>query len=287
MRLRWAAVAFACAFASAVAFPVQLAAQQMRDFTTSRQLHGESRLVTRLEFAAGSLRLLPGPRDNLYRMRLTYDADRFIPLSRFDAAAGAVRLGLENSGRTGLRVSSRGHLDQSATITLSPAVMLGLDLALGAVDADLELGGLRLGELRMKTGASRSVVRFSQPNRARCSSAAFEAGAAEIALLLLGNSRCETISFEGGMGTATIDLSGRWTSNATIRISMTAGGLTLRLPRDLGIRVRMARFLSSFPADEWTRQGDSYLSPGYAETTRRVDIDLSTTLGDVNVEWLP
>ena len=40
-----------------------------------------------------------------------------------------------------------------------------LDLNLGAVDADLELGGLRLSDLTLEAGASQAMVRFSQPNR--------------------------------------------------------------------------------------------------------------------------
>jgi hypothetical protein len=67
---------------------------------------------------------------------------------------------------------------------------------------------------------------------------------------------------------------------------MAVGALTLRLPRDVGIRLTLDRFLSSFPATGWTRQGNAYLSPGYARTTRRLDLALSSTLGGVDVEWV-
>lgn len=262
------------------------AAQRMRDFTATRQQHGESRLAARVEFAAGSLRLLPGAASELYRMRLRYDPERFTPLSKFDPASGAVRLGVDGTGSGGLRVSSRGHLEQSATVALSPTVPLDLDIALGAVDADIELGGLRLAGLRLETGASRSVVRFSRPNALRCASAAVEAGAAEIALIGLGNSRCERITFSGGIGKAVLDLGGTWTADARLDVTMRMGELTLRLPRQVGVRITMERFLTSFPATGWTRRGKTYLSPGYAAARRHVDIALSTTIGDVNVEWL-
>jgi hypothetical protein len=68
---------------------------------------------------------------------------------------------------------------------------------------------------------------------------------------------------------------------------MTVGELALRLPRDVGIRIRMDRFLASFPSEGWTRQGTTYLSAGYARARRHVDIDLTSTLGGVTVEWLP
>ena len=266
--------------------PGQVAAQQMRDFTSARQRHGEGRLATRLEFAAGALRLAPGPPGRLYGLELTYDVERFRPISRFDPTSNTVHLGLASTGRSGIRVSSREHLQQTAEVMLSPAVALALDVALGAVDADMELGGLRITSLRVGTGASRSTIRFSTPNLARCSSATFEAGAAEVALTGLGNSRCDRITFTGGVGTAVLDLSGGWTTDAALDVSMTMGELTLRLPRRIGVRVEMARFLSSFAAAGWTRQGNTYFSPGYDSAARKVSIALSTTIGNVNVEWL-
>ncbi|HEU4827620.1 MAG TPA: LiaF domain-containing protein [Gemmatimonadales bacterium] len=266
--------------------PAEGAAQQMREFSAARQRHGESRLATRLDFGAGSLRLAPGPVTHLYSLQLTYDVERFRPISRFDPVAGTVHLGLESTGRSGLRVSSREHLEQTAEVRLSPAVALDLDVALGAVDANIELGGLRLASLRVGTGASRSAIRFSTPNLAPCAVAVIEAGAAEVALTGLGNSRCDRITFSGGVGTALLDLSGVWTSDADLDVSMTMGELTLRLPRNVGVKVEMAKFLSSFASAGWTREGNTYLSPGYATAERRVNISLSTTIGNVNVEWL-
>lgn len=285
---RWFAAASAAAALSAVA-AVPAPAQQMRDFTTARQHHGESRLSTRLEFSAGSLRLAPGTRDELYRMRLSYDPQRFVPVSRFEPASSVVTLGVEGTGKSGIRVSSREHLQQAAAITLSPDVTLALDVALGAVEADLELGGLRLAAIHLETGASRSVVRFSRSNPIRCSTATIEAGAAEIEVLGLGNSRCERVTFDGGVGKAVLDLGGAWNEDSKLTVAMTVGELTLRLPRDLGIRIVMDRFLSSFPSKGWVREGsgDTWLTPGYARARRRVDIALSSTMGGVRVEWLP
>ena len=266
--------------------PAAGAAQQMREFSSARQRHGESRLSTRLDFGAGSLRLAPGPPSRLYGLQLAYDTERFRPISRFDPVAGSVHLGLESTGRSGIRVSSREHLEQTAVVHLSPSVSLALDVALGAVDADIELGGLRVTTLRIGTGASRSAIRFSTPNLAPCSAAVIEAGAAEVILTGLGNSRCDRITFSGGVGTALLDLSGVWASDAKLDVSMTMGELTLQLPRNVGVRVEMAKFLASFADAGWTREGNIYLSPGYAASERKVEISLSTTIGNVNVEWL-
>ena len=172
-------------------------AQTMRPFTTFRQMHGETRLTARLEYAAGSLRLGAGRPNELYRMDLSYDQDRFLPISDFDISSATAVLGLKAEGVGGVRVISRNQLQQVAAVTISPRVDLALDLTLGATDADVELGGLRLTDLDLKTGASQAVVRFSQPNKIRCRHATVSAGAAEISFLGLGTAGA-TVSISKG-----------------------------------------------------------------------------------------
>jgi hypothetical protein len=261
-------------------------AQTMRPFTTFRQLHGETRLNARIEYGAGSLRVEPGQAGELYRMNLSYDQDRFVPVSDFDASSRTVVLGLRAAGQGGVRVVSRNQLRQLATIAISPRADLALDLSLGAVEADLELGGLRISDLDLKTGASRATVRFSRPNGMRCRHASFSAGAAEVSVFGLGNSRCDEIEFEGGMGSVTLDFSGAWTSSARVEVTMAVGELTLRLPRQLGVRVTMDKFLSSFEPAGLVRRGDAFQSSNYDRASPRLDLEISTAVGDVSVEWV-
>lgn len=258
----------------------------MRPFSTFRQLHGETRLTARLEYGAGSLRLEPGDSGQLYRMKLSYDAERFRPVSDFDASSRIVVLGLETRGDGGVRVVSRNQLRQSAIISISPRVDLNLDLSLGAVDADLELGGLRVSELDLETGASRTTVRFSRPNGMRCRRASFSAGAAEVAVLGLGNSRCEEIVFEGGVGKVVLDFGGAASTNARVKVKMAVGGITLRLPARAGVRITMDKFLSSFDSARLVRRGSGFVSGNYESAERRLDFDLSTAVGGVDVEWV-
>jgi hypothetical protein len=262
------------------------AAQSMRPFSTYRQWHGETRLDARLDYAAGALRLAAGRPNELYRMDVLYDGERYLPVSAYDAAHGGVGLGLRASGKGGLRVVSGNQLRQTASVTFSPRSDLALTVTLGAVDGDLELGGLRLTDLRLEAGASRATVRFSQPNAARCRAATLTAGAAELSVLGLGNSRCDRITFEGGMGRVTLDFGGAWTSSSHVAVKMALGEVALRLPRAVGVRITLDKFLASFEPQGLVRRGTSYLSPGYDQATRHLDIDVTTAIGGVTVDWL-
>lgn len=260
-------------------------AQAARPFSTYRQWHGETRLTARLDYAAGALKVLPGRPGELYRMDALYDSERYQPLSAFQASTTEVKLGLESSGAGGLRASSKDGPRQTAAVTFSPRADLALAVTLGASDADLELGGLRLTDLDLQAGASRAVVRFSKPNATRCREASLRSGAAELTVLGLGNSRCDRIAFEGGVGHVTLDFSGAWTASSRVEVKMALGEVTLRLPREVGVRISSDRILASFDAQGLVREGESYISPGYHQAPRHLDIDLTAALGGVGVEW--
>jgi hypothetical protein len=262
------------------------AAQSMRPFVTYRQLHGETRLSAALDYAAGSLRVAPGRPAELYRMDLSYDGERFLPISDYDASRGAVSLGLQTVGSGGLRVVSRDQLRQAASVTFSPRVDLDLRLTLGATDADIELGGLRVAAWRLQTGASQAVVRFSQPNGTRCREGVLSAGAADLTVLGLGNSRCDRLDFDGGVGAVTLDFGGTWTSSTRVGVKMAIGELTLRLPRQAGVRLTLDKFLAAFEPAGLRRNGTSYESADYAGAERRLDIEVRTAVGEVRVEWV-
>jgi hypothetical protein len=278
MRAAAAGVALAC-------WAGTLSAQTMRPFGTFRQLHGESRLDARLDFAAGRLRVVAGRAGELYRMALAYDADRFVPLSDYDPVRNTATLGVEPVGGPGLRVVSRHQLQQDAVVELSPKTDLALQVSLGAVDADLDLGGLRLSELRLEAGASRSVVRFSQPNPVRCRTADISAGAAELSILKLGNSHCDQVRVEGGIGRMTLDFGGAWTGSERAELSLAVTELRLRLPHGVGIRITMDRFLSSFDPNGLVRRGDAWVTPGYDQAAQHLDLALKTTIGGVRIDW--
>jgi hypothetical protein len=261
-------------------------AQSWRPYSTFRQLHGETKLEAELEFAAGLLKVVPGRQAELYRMHLSYDAERFVPLSHYEAPAATVRLGVESAGRTGLRVVSESHLRQKAVVELSPQIDLALNLNLGAGEAELDLGGLRIASVRLEAGASRASVRFSAPNRTRCESAVFAAGAADLAIYRLGNSRCEKVKVEGGVGKLTLDFGGAWTATQKAELTLSMGELRLKLPKRVPVRITMDRFLSSFHAEGLTQKGSSWVTRDFDPDQPHLDIALKCSVGTVRVEWV-
>jgi len=267
--------------AAAAALP----AQTLTSYGVSRQFHGEVHLLASIEFSGGTLHVSAGDPGSLYAMRLAYDGERFEPVSHWDAARGAVTLGLASrqNGTMGVNTETAR---QDGTITFSPQADLALSLSLGAAQSVVDFGGLRLASVTLETGASQTEVRFSRPNAVRCTLASFRAGAAELTVRGLGNSRCDRVTFEGGVGSVLLDYGGAWAGDAALDARLAVGGLTLRIPRSVGVTITTEQFLATFQPQGFTRQGNKYVSTGNTTAKRHLDVTLTTSLGGVTVEWV-
>jgi hypothetical protein len=269
----------------AALFARPIGAQELRTVTLSKQYRGQDSLDAEIEFAAGVLKVRPGVPGSLYRMELSYDPERFAPLSQSDSNGSHIRLGVKSSGQAGISVGLRNERPQDGTIELNPSAVLALDLTLGAVQADVDLGGLKVAEATIQTGASQTTLRFSSPNRVRCDRLAVSVGAAQFSALQLGNSDCDEIHVEGGVGGVLVDLTGAWKRNANVSLSVALGDISLVLPKEVGVELTLDRFLSNFNPEGFVREGRSYRSRNYTSAERKLTLSLTSTVGAVKVEW--
>ncbi len=281
--------AWAAALATALfVLPTSSDAQTWRTATATRQVRGEEQLDVSVQFAAGTFRLHPGEHTSLYRTDVRYDQDRFASETRYDAGHG--RLVVKLTPDEKLRdVQHDRDNPQYLSLALSPIVPIDLTLEFGMANADLELGGLSLRQASLKTGASESLVRFSELNHVPCRELEIAVGAAELVVEGLGNSRCRQISVVGGAGSLVLDFTGAWIDSASSEtaVAVGLGSLTLRLPEDLGVEVRMTRLLASFTKEGFERRGSRYVSPNYDQARAHVRLHVKAALGDIDVEWVP
>ena len=262
-----------------------LLAQDYRTVTLSKQYRGQDSLQAEIEFAAGVLKVRPGSPGSLYRMELSYDPERFAPLSKVDSTGTDLRLGIKSSGQAGISVGLKNDRPQDGLIELNPRTILSLDVSLGATEADLDLGGLRVSRAEIRTGASETTLRFSSPNRVQCEQLSISVGAAEFSAYQLGNSDCQTIRLDGGVGGVLVDLTGAWKRDATIALAVALGDISLVLPREVGVELTLDRFLSNFNPEGFVQEGRVYRSLNYSTAGRRLSLSLTSTVGVVKVEW--
>ncbi len=253
--------------------------QDWRTITSLRQFKGEQLLEVNVEYGGGNLSIAPAAGNSLYKATLRYDANSFKPVTQY--TEGRLRVGVAGGSIKG-RNMKPGRLD----LTLGNRVPLDMDLKFGAVRANVELGGLRVRELHVATGASETDLNVSSPNRERCSAADFEVGAAEFSVSGLGNLNCEHIKMAGGVGDVTLDFNGAWRIDSNVEIDMGLGSLTLRVPRGLGVSVKKSGVLASFDSQELIKRGNMFYSQNWEQATNRVTFNIDAALGSIRMVWV-
>lgn len=270
--------AFVLAACAAAAVPAAAAGQEWETLSLNRAYNGESALAVDLEYGAGTLTVRPAQSGSLYRAALRFDADAFEPLSSYEN--GVLRIGLDGEHVRGKHIEGG-----SLSLELSPRVPLDLELAFGAAEAELELGGLSVRNLELSTGASVTQLSFSEPNRIQAESISLQVGAARLEARGLGNSRAHELSVEGGVGEIDLDFSGTWSSDMSAKVEMGLGKLTLRLPRGLGVRIHKEGLLAAIDAEGLVKQGEVYSTPDFDSAQRKLTIDVDAAFNAIDVIW--
>lgn len=256
-------------------------AQDWRTLNTRRQVAGERELRVDLQFGVGRLRIEPAAAGDLYHAAIRYDAETFEPVATYKD--GVLNLRIGGTGRSKRKIREGSQM----TLGLGPNTPLDLRLAFGAVEADIELGGLALKMAEISTGASETKINFSRPNRERLKRLELAVGAAAFTATGLGNANADRIVFNGGVGDIILDFGGTWRGDTQVEVAMGMGSLTLRLPRDVGIHIERDTFLVSFEPRGLEKRGNEYYSKGWEQAERRLKITLKGALGSVDIRWLP
>jgi hypothetical protein len=263
--------------AAALLASTTASAQSWRTLEASRQVRDSLPISVRLEYAAGRLEVRPTSGPSLYTMNLTYDADRAEPLTRFDSTTRSLSIGIRSHG---MKLSGDHSDAGSLHAELTNRVPMELSLELGAIEGDIQLGGLRLTDLSVKSGAADVNVRFDQPNPDRLHSLTLEVGAANLKLERAGNSGVERVRANIGIGALELDLGGALTHDVDIAANVAMGGFTLRVPADVGVFVDASTFLSGFDKTGLVKRGDGWYTAGFDEAKRHVRVRVKAFLGD-------
>ena len=260
------------------------AEQAWRTAVAARPRDGADSLRVRVNVTGGSLRVSPADDAELYDYSIRYDAARYDVERRFDSASHTLSLRLDG-GRRPFRGSSGDKKEQTRlSLGLARGVPLDVALRLGAVEADLDLGGLAVDQLNVESAASSTGLRFATPNPRRMRSLRFDVGAASIEATGVGNANVEHIDVECGAGALTLDFSGAWAADVDARLRVRLGAVTLRVPHDVGIRARVEVTIGTFEREGFREQDGIQYSANWEGARRRLTIDASMLVGTLEIE---
>ncbi len=279
-----ASLARRAVIAASLALSAPAAAQSLRSLGVSRALVDSAALQVRVTYGAGHLdiRRDTAPTPTLYSMRLRYDAGSSTPVYAYNQGTRSLRVGLEKlSGNFPGARPQAGDLQ----LGLTRAAPLDLSLELGAVQADVNLTGLRVERLKLESGASDATVRFDAPNAEPMRLLELQSGVANIHAMRLANANAEEVRVKAGVGSLELDFGGEWRRNAELTLDVALGSVILRVPSDVGLRVELAKRLASFDAPGLRHQGGAvWVSENWSTAAHRLLVRGHATLGKVTVE---
>lgn len=262
----------------------ELGAQEWRSLQSARQLHDSGAYEVRVKYATGHLDLAPAESPFLYRMNLYYDAERSSAIHSLEEGR-VLTLGVARESHVVSAGRSAG--ENRMDLSLSPEVPIDLSLELGAVEADLDLGGMSLTSLEIRAGANDTHVEFKVPNRVAMRSLEVDAGAASVRLSSIANANAALLNVETGVGSVELDFRGTWTRDLAASVDVSIGSLKLIVPEDVGIRMEVGKVVARVSAPGLASRDGILVSDNWDTARYKLTVRARTVLGTVEVRRVP
>ncbi len=264
--------------------PIAADGQQWRTIESARQLTNTEQTRVSLTFAGGKFELRPLTGALLYQMHLHYDEQSSDAVHEFDAEQHQLTLGMAKAN-VGWRALHSMNRDDSGNMTvgLNPTVPMALELNLGGVAADLELGGMRVKSLKLNMGLAGGNVRFSTPNPIVMDELSVDVGLGGVKFENLGNANVSQIDINGGLDGVALNFGDTVLHDVKINAHVAFGGLKIQVPRAVGVKVQVETKLANFKPQGFTRTNDAWLTPNWNESARHVTIVVNAAFGSLKV----
>jgi hypothetical protein len=257
-------------------------AQSWRTLDVARQLADSAPASVQVVYGTGTFGMRGTTTPLLYHMQLRYDGTRTQPRHTFDTAARKLQIGVQKSEMhfSGRKDADAGHLQ----LELSRATPLDLDLDLGAVEADLDLTGLKLSKLRVESGAGEGKIRFDSLNSVPMRSLEISLGAASFRVDRLANANTRDIRVKAGVGNVELDLGGQWTQDIDLHTEVTLGFVTVHVPADVGVRVTVDKVLASFDHEGLIERDGAWVSHNWDSAPHKLRLSAETVFGKLSID---
>jgi hypothetical protein len=261
---------------------------EMTESSQDRPLGNESSLQADVRLDIGVLEITGESAAKLYSFNLQYDKASYQPEINYDQGGGReghLTLKLESTHKGGIRNERHNN---RLLLNLTEALPISLKVTTGVGDSRLALSRLHLTHLDLEAGVGTAKLTAYDPNPAACDEIRLRNGVGQLDAVGLGNLNFRRFELEGGVGGANLDFSGAWKQDAEVRIQVGVGGVTVRMPRDVGVRVTAEKhFLSGLQLEGFHKEaGDDYVSEKYDESKIRVDVIVKTGVGGFRIIWI-
>lgn len=176
--------------------------------------------------------------------------------------------------------------ERRLTARLTDAVPLSVKIGLGAGKGRFDFSGLKLKSLKVSAGASSADLQCNEPNPISCDNVTIESGVSKLSANGLANLNFRKLKFSGGVGSYTLDFSGKLQQKAYADVEVGLGSIVVYIPKYMPTKVITDEsWFSSVDVDdclEKTRKG-TYESEGFERSDRTLTIKIGSGLGSIKI----
>jgi hypothetical protein len=134
-----------------------------------------------------------------------------------------------------------------------------LEINAGAYQGNLDLSGIPLTKLEINDGASQGNIRFDTLNPVEMSSFHYSTGASQIEIIGLANANTDSMVFEAGPGSYTLDFSGDLQRDINIEVNFGLGDVKIIIPKGVSAYVIVDGGLNNVELKgTWNVSGNEY-----------------------------
>jgi hypothetical protein len=228
--------------------------KQVKKFTKDVEMQGTKPVKVELNQSAGILQVSGGS-SKLMEGQFAFSKDEWKPLVAYTKEDGKLLVKQPGNNRN---INMEDKDTNEWKVKLTNNVPVDLELTVGAGQSTMDLRGMKLTNLLLKAGAGDFTLN-------------------------LANTSLPALEINAGVGAMKLDLSGKWANNLKADIDGGIGEMSLKLPANTGVRVKISG-LGSIEAPGFRKESGYYVNDAYHKTDHLLTIDISGGLGSVNLE---
>ncbi|MBI4446358.1 MAG: hypothetical protein HY645_10660 [Acidobacteria bacterium] len=256
----------------------------LTDLRKNEPRRDEERISASVHIGVGVLQIEPGDPTQAYELNLEYNREAFNPRLewRSENRQGRLDLSLAGVGRSVRRIS-RTRLN----LRLNPEIPLRLEARTGVGGSHIDLSGMSVESVNLQSGVGENDLTMLTPNRTVCDRLDIESGVGALEITGLGNFSFNRFHFKGGVGGSVLDFSGQWARVGEVEIEVGVGGTSIRLPRDLGVEMQVAKsLLSGIDMEGFQKREGRYVSDNFERSAKKVRLQIKSGIGGIKVQWI-
>ncbi|MDZ7260540.1 MAG: cell wall-active antibiotics response protein [candidate division KSB1 bacterium] len=243
-------------------------------------------LQVRLDVDVGEVVVEKNPKSNNAFVSILYTRDEFDADVDYDKKDSELRIYFDKRGFDFDRDKNR-KMEARVEVRLPTEPEIEFYTKVKAGEIDMDLGGLRLKNFTLKTWAGETDLDFSEPNLVEMEYLEVNLKVGESRLNNLGNAKFKEADINGGIGELTVDFSGESIQPARVRIDLDIGETTIILPRKVGVKMSVSKFLFLTEVDipeGFRRSGRYYYSENYDKSAEGLYLKINQGIGELRFE---